>query len=265
MNRFFLLLIFIAWPAAAAAETDSFLQRARQALGASQRAEAEFWITRHLSQNNFSADETTQDLLKDLRLEPKGFIPASWPESVRRWFVERPRRMWIGDSRHVHDKPGRYEVASVSDGPYFATLTAAPEIQAWYHTDGMLSTTREWIVAGAAKPSPVLAFGRRVEGSEKSHPSAVLRIFTLRALHHAHLEFVDADGDGQSELVARLTWLVSNGFRQTLRIYRILPNGQLELWKTHEASTGQFLEWDPQSGGTQSLETERVTDGMLSK
>jgi hypothetical protein len=232
LKRFLVCLLIVLAAAPALAADESFAARAREALAKKNRAEAEFWISRQLVLESFSASPETETLLKNLRLEPKGFIPSTWSPEVQRWFVERGRSMWTAREPHIHAGERRFEIASVSDGEYFATLTAAPEIQAWYEIKDGLSTERRILVAGAGKPSPAIAFGRVIDGQAKSQPSAILRLFTLRALHHGTLEFKDEDGDGKPELLARLTWIVSNGFEQTLRIYRRVDGGQLELWKT---------------------------------
>ena len=212
------------------------LKNADTALAISDRKTADFYVARYLgvcsrAEAEACPTEALAPFLKKRRLEPKAFLPSSWDPAFIDWFEKSVRERWSVPSERVRERSRSFEIAQTTyEDKYFVTVVAYPELQQWHVLkDGFASRAMLLAMAGY-RDHPTLFFGKIFKGSPaQSYPTFLDT--QKRALHYLWKpEFYDLDHDGVPEIWLRYNLAWGNGYSQVLEIYRIRPNGKLELF-----------------------------------
>ncbi len=242
---FFLIIFFLILPHGTAsgsvAQDDLsdkalLLRNATAALIRNDRKMADFYAARYLGVcaregvGSCPAD-ALEPFLKKRRLEPKAFLTGFWDPIFIDWFENSIRERWSIPSERVRERSRSFEIAqSTYEKKYFVTIVAYPELEQWHVLkDGLVS--RSMVLAMAShRDHPTLFFGKSLKGSSvHSYPTFIDT--QKRTLHYLWMpEFHDVDHDGEPEIWLRYNLAWGNGYSQVLEIYRIRPNGKLELF-----------------------------------
>ena len=193
-------------------------------------------------------DKNSGKSAKDLELlfekrnfSPGGFLSGQYDPEFLQWLTEISYGQWGVSEDRVREKYGSVEIRNVSsDGKYFLTVVAYPELQAWFtwtspDAHGDSSQTRRILALSSFKNKPLVFAGRLVGGAPAFAFPAVTLGVRIHALHYLWTpEFHDLDGDGVPEIWLRYSLARENGFSEVLDIYK-MGDGGLDLLKEFEA------------------------------
>ena len=234
-----LFFLFCAAPAFSADELSDkplLLKKADEALSRSDRKTADFYAARYLGlcareKTETCPPEAFEPFLKKRRFEPKAFISGSWDPSFLEWFESSVRDRWGVPSERIREKARSFEIVNAEyQDKYIVTVVAYPELELWHVLKDGLASKPMVLAMGAYRDHPAIFFGKSFAGFPRQFNSTFLDT-QKRTLHYFWKpEFHDVDGDGTPEIWIRFNIAWGNGFSQVLEVYRIRPNGKLELF-----------------------------------
>ncbi len=245
-----LLLALVSFAASAAPSPDpsaEALTKAAASLDRRDKFSADFWISRALGLRVRAGQTPARTpeldaLVTRRRLEPAAFLSAVYDAGFLDWFESVTYARWGTEASRVKERYGSAEIVSVSDGAYFITVVAHPEIQTWFTaSEGGTAAARPLLLAlGSAQKgrSPVLFAGQVLRGGARvGFPPRRLDV-GHHALHHLwEPELLDLDGDGMPEVWLRYNLAWGNGFTQVLDIYRLDPQKEPALLKRFQGTS----------------------------
>ncbi len=214
---------------------ESLQKRINDAVDDENKKKSDFLISRYIGAS-FMDSETKkgladlQGIIRKRGLSPFSFLSSEYDKEFIDWFVKSSYINWGVDEEHVREKSGAYEIRSVTYGKYFLTVTATPELQAWY-VEGEDSTPLI-VTAGSSRVKTLIYSGKIINGTPLIYfPLVDLDIGKRRLLYMWKPEFYDLNGDGIPEIWIRCNLTSSNGYIQMLAIYRIEEDNRLKLVK----------------------------------
>ena len=240
---FFLFVTAVSYASEArypASYYESLYKRIEAAVEKHDKRKSDFWTARYLGAS--SCDPASQktpkdldDLLKKKSLTPSSFLSDQYDPEFLDWFVKSSYANWAVPEEHVREKSWAYEVQSIHHGDYFLTLSATPEIQAWFVSGN--DTTAPLILApGSYSIKPQIYSGKLVGGEPMIYFPVIGFDAGKRGLLYVWPpEFYDLDNDGIPEIWLRYNLTSLNGFSQVLAIYKIENDNQLVLFKKFKA------------------------------
>ena len=246
-KKLLIFLLFFSFTLSAQAGThypDSYYenlsQRIEAALGKGKKKSADFWTARYLGAS--VSDPESQKKPKDLEamikkraMAPASFISSEYAPDFIDWFVKSTYANWSVSEEHVREKSGIFEIQSIVYKDYFLTITAAPELQAWFVSGS--DTTPLILAAGSSSMKPVIYCGKLINGKPTLYfPAVTLDFGNRRLLYVWKPEFYDLDGDNIPEVWVRYNATALNGFSQNLMIFKIENDNQLVLFKKFKSN-----------------------------
>ena len=174
------------------------------------------------------------NILKKRKLPPASFLSSEYDKEFVDWFVKCAYVNWGGAQEHIRERAGVFEIRAAAQGQYFVTVTAAPELQAWF----VVGENAKPLILPVSSPriKPLIYSGKLVNKSPMiSFPVLELETGKRRLLYMWEPEFYDLDGDKIPEVFLRYNLTSNNGYVQMLDIYKILEDNRLKLFKKFTA------------------------------
>lgn len=244
MKKFILVLTICLIPYFCFAEQtaldtklDEIYKKAEQAIDKGDIKTADFWLARYMGLTAFNekVEKNYTDVYPLLNkraesLAPTSFISGYYDEEFLDFFVRGSYRPWGIDEKGIDERSHSFEIASASNGKYFASIIASPWLEGWY-------------IVGDKPRNAVLCLGENVQiisgKLENNKPIKRYEKINLAIGEHPlHFvwpaEFYDLDNDSIPEIWIRYIATLGNGFSQMLDIYKIKDDTQLILLKKFE-------------------------------